>query len=391
MVLFNNKNECCGCSACSSVCPESAIQMLPDKEGFLYPVIDSTRCINCGLCKKTCAFQNNNDSDKNPKNAEFYAVKHKNPDEILKSQSGGMFAVISDYILENNGIVYGAGFEDHFRVVHKIAINKEQRNEFRYSKYVQSDVNGTFSRVKKDLQNGHLVLYSGTPCQIAGLVAFLKDINTEKLFVCDIICYGVPSPFIWRDYLKYIEKRYQDKVVEVYFRDKHIGWSSYCESFVFSKSKKKISRNTYTGLYFGNLMIRPSCSICKFTKLQRPSDMTIGDYWGVERISADFNSGNSGVSLVIVNTDNGKKLFDVVKSKIDYLESNAKNCSQPRLEHPTEFSVARNEFWNDYYKHGFIYIGKKYGDLGFKSFIIIKINKIKRFLLPIMSIKKTIA
>jgi coenzyme F420-reducing hydrogenase beta subunit len=358
MALFNNKEECCGCSACKSICPKAAILMVPDEEGFLYPTIDKSKCIDCGKCADVCAFRNGYCTANNFEEPLVYAVRHKDVHEIETSRSGAMFIALSDYILQNNGIVYGVGYIDHFRVVHKRATTKKERNEFKGSKYVQSDINNTFEHVKEDLRNGLTVLFSGTPCQTAGLYSYLRNNNTEMLFVCDIVCHGAPSPFIWRDYLSYIEKKYRDKVIATEFRDKSFGWVSHIESFDLEKSKKKITSRTFADLFYKHVMLRPSCGVCKYTNFKRPSDATLADYWGWEKISSDFNADDKGVSLVLLNTQKGKEFFEKVKEDVDYLESCIGKCMQPNLQQPSKISALRTGFWKNYKKYGFLYVKK---------------------------------
>ena len=228
------KSECCGCTACVSICPHDAIIMQPDALGFLYPKIDEMKCVGCGLCEKVCAFNENYDASKNLDAPIAYAARHKNIQEVETSRSGAAFIAISDYILESGGVVYGAGYAEHFRVIHKRATTKEERNEFKGSKYVQSDLNTVFRQVKKDLQNGLLVLFSGTPCQTAGLNSFIGKRLRENLILVDIVCHGVPGPFLWRDYLTFLEKKHGSSICWVSFRDKQkYGWAAHHETFKF--------------------------------------------------------------------------------------------------------------------------------------------------------------
>lgn len=212
MIQITDKSQCCGCTACASICTHNAITMKPDTMGFLYPVVDLNKCINCGLCDKVCTFNDNYDKSLNLQNPKAYAARHKNLSELRYSRSGAAFIAISDEIIQNGGVVYGAGYTDHFRVVHKRATTKEERNEFKGSKYVQSDLTGIFRQVRKDLQNDLTVLFSGTPCQTAALNRFVGIKLRKKLILVDIICHSVPSPFIWQDYLTYIEKSISQKL-----------------------------------------------------------------------------------------------------------------------------------------------------------------------------------
>lgn len=240
MINIKNPADCCGCTACASICAHNAITMKPDVMGFLYPKVDKNKCTDCGLCEKVCAFHENYDKSLNLPLPVAYAARHKDMKEVETSRSGATFIAISDYIIENGGIVYGAGYTDHFRVIHKRAVTKEERNEFKGSKYVQSDLNGVFRQVKEDLRNGKIVLFSGTPCQTAGLHSFVGNKLRENLFLVDIICHGVPSPFIWRDYLIYLENKYGSKICYVNFRDKGMfGWKAHKETFKFVKGGGK--------------------------------------------------------------------------------------------------------------------------------------------------------
>lgn len=226
--------NCSGCTACASVCAFNAIEMKPDALGFLYPIVDLKRCRNCGACERVCAFNDHYDDRLNLEKPIAFGARHKDINEIEKSRSGAAFVAISDYVLSFGGVVYGAGFTDHFRVVHKRAITKHERDEFRGSKYVQSDLTGVFRDVKKDLQKGKFVLFTGTPCQTAGLNSYVGDRLRRNLLLVDIICHGVPSPFIWRDYLDYLERKYKRKIIRVDFRDKRqFGWAAHYETFVF--------------------------------------------------------------------------------------------------------------------------------------------------------------
>ena len=236
MINLKEKSDCCGCTACSCVCTHNAITMKPDGMGFLYPEVDTSKCVECGLCEKVCAFNPDYDRSLNFPMPEAYAARHKNMDEVMKSRSGAAFVAISDYVLDMGGVVYGAGYKDHFRVAHKRATSKQERDEFRGSKYVQSDLTGIFRQVKDDLQHGIMVLFSGTPCQTSGLHNYVGKKLRTNLVLVDIVCHGVPGPYIWRDYLQYLEKKRGDKISVVNFRDKEkFGWKAHIETFEFSR------------------------------------------------------------------------------------------------------------------------------------------------------------
>ena len=371
IILFHKKEDCCGCTACANICPQSAIKMRPDGLGFLYPVIDEAKCIKCGLCIKVCSFNKNYDKSLNLQVPDVYAIQHKSKKEIEKSQSGAAFIVFSDYILNNDGIVYGVGYTEHFKVVHKRAKNKAERDEFRGSKYVQSDLNFILKKVKKDLKENKYVLFTGTPCQTAALRSYLlqSKVNTEKLFVIDLVCHGVPSPQLWNDYLVYLERKNKAKITKVNFRDKKFGWASHRESFQFN--------DTYTYLFYQHIMLRKSCGNCYFANLQRPSDITIGDYWGIEKIRPELRKENKGVSLVLINTEKGKKLFNEVKMNINYINTDINDCLQPNLKKPTTLHPKCEFFEKDYINYGFEYVKKRYSDNLFKYIFKLYLNIFK--------------
>ena len=379
MINITDKSKCCGCTACACICPQKAITMFPDGMGFLYPVVDYDKCTNCGLCEKVCAFNPDYNRDNNFEQPDVYAVRHKDIAEVETSRSGAVFIALSDWIIENGGVVYGAGYERYFRVVHKRATNKQERNEFKGSKYVQSDLNDVFLQIRGDLKRGIKVLFSGTPCQTSGLLSFLKTVRQDvsNLFVVDLVCHGVPSPYVWRDYLKYIENKYNDKIVSVNFRDKsRIGWTAHKESFVLS-SGKCICRSTYTDLFYKHLMFRHSCGVCHFTNFQHPSDVTIADFWGWQNVDNEINSDDKGVSLLLINTNKGKILFNDIAGRIYYIKTDQQHCLQPNLQHPSVISLQRNDFEKDYISKSFVYCAKKYGNIGMVFILKEFLSKVK--------------
>lgn len=236
MIQLTDKSQCCGCTACASICGHNAITMQPDGMGFLYPVVDKDKCVECGMCERVCAFNDHYDTSQNLPEPDAYAARNKDMHEVETSRSGAAFIAISDWVLEHGGVVYGAGYADHFRVVHKRATTKEERDEFKGSKYVQSDLRGVFRQVKKDLRDGMIVLFSGTPCQTAGLNSYVGKRLRENLYLVDIVCHGVPGPYLWRDYLAYLEKKQGSEICWVNFRDKEkYGWAAHHETFKFVK------------------------------------------------------------------------------------------------------------------------------------------------------------
>lgn len=364
MIQITDKSQCCGCTACASICAHDAITMQPDVLGFLYPVVDKNKCVDCGLCEKVCAFNDHYDTSFNLPQPDAYAARHKDMKEVETSRSGAAFIAISDYVLENGGVVYGAGYTDHFRVIHKRAVTKEERDEFKGSKYVQSDLNHVFRQIKKDLKGGLTVLFSGTPCQTAGLNAYIGKKQLENLILVDIVCHGVPGPYLWRDYIAYLEKKQNDKVCWVNFRDKQkFGWRAHRETFKFVKCDDEI-KFAYT--FYNHIMFRYSCNVCPYTNTKRPSDITIADFWGWEKTDSEINKDDKGVSLVLVNTEKGKEIFDTVKNSMLVIPAKLKDCLQTHLRKPCDTHPKRIEFEKYYAKYGFERTFKKYALIGWK-------------------------
>lgn len=353
MIKIKSPADCCGCTACSSICSHNAISMEPDTLGFLYPKIDESKCVECGLCEKVCQFNDNYDRSLNLSEPIAYAARHKDTSEVMKSRSGAAFVAISDYVLEQGGVVYGAGYRDHFRVAHKRAVTKEERDEFRGSKYVQSDLTGVFRQVKDDLKNGLMVLFSGTPCQTAGLNSYIANKLRENLILVDIVCHGVPSPFIWRDYINQIEKETDKNIVKVDFREKMInGWKAHKEFFMFDDNSS-LTKTLWTDMFYRHIMFRHSCEVCHYTNTERPSDITLADYWGWEKNVPDFNNDDRGISLVLLNTNKGVSIFSGCKN-LDTIPVNLKNSLQPNLQRPSVINPLRLSFENYYKRNGYL-------------------------------------
>lgn len=378
-INISDKINCCGCTACASICPKNCIELKPDELGFKYPNVDTELCVECGLCEKVCPFINVKDRADSYEKPYVYATRVKDETQLCKSQSGGAFYAFSEEFLDDAGVVYGACFDENLKVQHIRVTTKEEREKLRFSKYVQSDVEGIFASVKNDLKNGLKVLFVGTPCQVSGLKSYIGKKYAENLTVIDLVCHAVPSPKVWADYVNYIEKKYNSKITSALLRDKKFGWSKCYETFKLSSSKI-LTRRTYDDLYFSLYTVRESCSNCKFTNLNRAGDITIGDFWGWNKKRTEFND-DKGVSLVLLNTPKGKSLFERVKKNIYFMESDTTECLQPQLCYPIVLNSRRNEFIADYKNHGFEYVGKKYADLGLKSNIIKFLRKIKRRIL----------
>lgn len=376
MIHIQNPKDCCGCTACASICAHDAITMEPDALGFLYPKVDESKCIDCGLCEKVCQFNDHYDTSLNLPQPDVYGARHKNLQEVETSRSGAAFIAISDWILAHDGVVYGVGYTDHFRVVHKRATTKEERNEFKGSKYVQSDLTDVFRQVKKDLKEGRIVLFSGTPCQTSGINAYVGRRLRENLYLVDIICHGVPSPYVWRDFIAYLEKEQGDEIVWVNFRDKQqFGWAAHHETFKF---KNKREKTWFPKTFYQYIMFRHSCGNCHFCNTKRPSDITIADFWRWEKTDPVFNKDDKGVSLLLINTDKGRILWNLIKSDMDYFPAELQKVMQKNLHNPSKIHPKRMKFEMDYAKKGFEYVyHHHYYD---KSFIMRIYTKLKNII-----------
>ena len=323
-----SKKSCCGCSACVQKCPKNAIKMVEDEEGFFYPVIDKRKCINCGLCQKVCPainFKSNID-------AGFpvaYAVKNKDNNDLIHSSSGGMFSVLAKMVLQNNGVVYGAAYDKNNKVIHIGIDSEKELKKLQGSKYVQSDINNSYINVERNLKSGKLVLFTGTPCQIKGLKNFLIR-DYDNLITCDLVCHGVPSQKLFAKYIDYLEKKYKRKIKSYNFRSKERnGWGLTAKVVFKNKTFKFI--NSDFDPYYSNFLncntYRLSCYNCEFACLNRTSDITLADYWGVLQFHSDFYS-KDGVSLVLINSKKGKDIFNKVKDKIEYIDTDISNAIQ---------------------------------------------------------------
>lgn len=358
MIRIADRKQCCGCSACASICPVDAIEMAPDGMGFRYPIVDQDKCIECGRCEVVCAFNDRYDRSLNLDAPITYAARAGDSTELAGSQSGGVSYLLMKRALQTGGVVYGAGFADHFRVAHKRADDLEQVQEFRLSKYVQSDMEQIFRQVLADLKSCRNVLFTGTPCQTAGLHAFVGPKYREGLWLQDIICHGVPAPHVWRDYLSFRERKAGRAATGLFFRDPACGWHTHRETLRFGKAK--VTSEDYSGLYHRRLMSRPSCGVCPYTNLHRPSDLTCGDCWGIESVDKDFAGDGLAASLILVNTRKGENLFSQVLPEMQVLPVDIGRLLQPNLCRPTSPASESEAFEREYIDEGFEFIRKKY-------------------------------
>lgn len=351
--------KCYGCSACFNICPTKCISMKPNKRGFLEPVIDENKCINCGACIKICPRMK--DYLTKLKSApKTYILKHNNENTRNLSTSGGFFSGVADYFIKNNGVIYGCIVNENLNIIH--VRTQKDYSKMRGSKYVQSDLNSVFSVLKKDLLDNKLVLFTGSPCQCAGLKSYLGK-DYENLYMIDFICHGPQSPLIWADYIDYLTQK-NGKIKDYHFRSKLNGWHKHTEEIEYESGvieHDTIDSGINKELFHLGLSLREACYDCQFTSLNRLGDITMGDAWGIDKIKPDFDD-NLGTSLVLINNEKGRKLFDDIKENFTYEEQNIDDyiVYNPRLNSSRPNSSKRNKFWKVYEKKGFIGIIKKY-------------------------------
>lgn len=362
MDLVREKGDCCGCRTCEKVCPEGAVTMEEDACGFLYPKIDPERCIDCGLCLKKCAFQSGHQKRKEFEPFYAYGARHKDEKVYMESRSGGAFTALSDQILARSGAVYGAAFDTEkgaFYVRHQGTETQEGRDRFRGSKYVQSDLGDVFPEIKKRLDDGQTVLFTGTGCQVGALYAYLpKEYGT--LYTIDLVCYGVPSPKLWADFLRMREREKKGRVESADFRDKKkCGWKAHRETVVING--KHYTTRIHTKLFYGD-DIRPSCFKCIYANKERVGDITLADFWGHEKVIPDMWDDDKGVSLVLVNTSRGKELWEASKDEVEHVDVTGHPFRHSRMRAPMKKKESYDAFWEDYEREGFVYCAQKYAD-----------------------------
>lgn len=382
MIQIIDKKRCCGCSACKSICPTKCITMQEDHEGFLYPVINKVDCLDCGLCERVCPCLNQGRGNIPRKT---YAIV--NPDEEIrgKSSSGGLFSLLAEQIIQEGGIVFGARFDDNWEVMHDYTDTINGLMVFRGSKYVQSRISGAFCKVRSFLKSGRKVLFTGTPCQIAGLKNFLQR-EYDNLLTVDIVCHGVPSPLVWREYFHELMTHPQDlvkkntnlsslngmnEVTGVAFRDKQTGWKNYGfsiwgklankggkHSALSSKNtEREIFRecaadNLFMRLFLKDLCLRPSCYCCPAKKGKSNCDITLGDFWGIG-LSYPSLDDNRGTSLALVYSDKGNEAILRLNSKLTQTNYQLALASNLSIEKSPRKSKYVNEFWNRFHENKF--------------------------------------
>ena len=352
MINIIDKAKCCGCAACQQICPRTCITMTEDEQGFLYPSVDKESCIDCGLCERICPVLNPYDAPEDL--PDSYAGRVD--DEVLRdnSSSGGVFTVLATDIINKGGCVFGACFNNDWTVSHKCISNIDEIYKLRGSKYVQSRIGSSFKEVKSFLKEGKWVLFSGTPCQIAGLNHYLgKDYPT--LITVDIVCHSVPSPLVWAKYLSSlitVRNSSTNSKISVTFRNKEHGWHSY--GLLIKRDTGVIVNesswsNNYMQGFLQDLYTRPSCAACPARQYRSHSDIMLADYWGVEKYHPDWDD-NKGLSLILIKTEKARILFDSIAKdlslfeQIPYIEVEDRGLHAPIMENTAPHPL-RSYFW----------------------------------------------
>ena len=363
MIKIVEKSNCSGCYSCVQICPKNAIDMISDDEGFWYPEVDFIKCVNCGACEKACPII----TPHIPAHDEpiaAYAAMHAKDSIRLKSSSGGVFSALATYILNQGGVVFGACFDEDFNVVHKFIESHDELNQLQGSKYVQSKIDNTYRKAEFFLKQEKLVLFSGTPCQVEGLLSYLRK-PYNNLITQDLICHGVPSPTVWQKYIKYRQSVLNyEELQKISFRSKITGWKRYSVHFEFKngmKYQEMHDKDPMMQVFLKNLCLRPSCYNCSFKAKSRRSDITLADFWGMKNILPDWDD-DKGTSLVIIHSDKGHKLFQKITDSITFteVEPNAAISYNSAMIKSVKLPKKRKAFFNKISSDNFIKVQKKY-------------------------------
>jgi acetyltransferase-like isoleucine patch superfamily enzyme/coenzyme F420-reducing hydrogenase beta subunit len=366
MIQITDKKDCCGCNACADICTHDAIQFTTDVEGFWYPEIDKEKCANCGLCEKVCPVIHATELKKNDLEQSIcYAAEHKNLEVVFDSTSGGAFSALADIMYKEKGYVGGAVFNDEFSIRHYISNDKKDLPKLRSSKYAQSNLSGFYKEVKQILVNGEKVLVCGCPCQMTALRAFLQN-DYDNLIIADFVCRGINSPKVFRKYLDTFEERYGSPIVYSKAKSKEYGWRSLTHKAVLANGKSYYETkdvNYFTkGYLHTNVYCRPSCYECRFKGFPRIADVTLADYWGIEKIDKTMDK-DLGTSLVMINSRKGQAYFEKVKQRINYIQTPFDSILQGNLALTKPLPpplVDRTQFFMDLDEMTFSKVAEKY-------------------------------
>lgn len=388
-----DENMCTGCGACKNLCPVHCINIKENGEGFLFPEIDEEKCIHCNKCYDSCPSNVFNVKNFDFDRVETYFFTNEDKTILRESSSGGAFSILAGNVIKSKGVVFGAIYDKSYNVVHEYATNYDELNLMRGSKYVESNTTDTYEKAKKFLKEGKIVLFTGTPCQIAGLYSVLEGKKYDNLYTIDILCHGVPSAKLFREYISTLEKKY-GKIINYSFRDKEKwGWGNWGSFIYLNKNNKQIKKSFvvandyFYSLFFKECIFRESCYKCKYAQVPRIGDLTIGDCWGIEEMNSNADLEN-GVSLILINSKKGKKLISdsISKESLKLLNLSEVIKYNQTIIKPTNRPNTRNDFYKDFEKYGFEETASKYCKLRYFFPIILRYvprnlkNKIKKLL-----------
>lgn len=376
ITLFENEENCCGCGACMASCPKTAITMQENEYGFLYPVVDEKKCIHCFVCKEVCDYQTQ--SVKRRRCTKVVAAVANREDDLLKSASGGVFSSVARAFIKDGGVVVGCALINRNGVLcpeHIVVDSEEELYLLQGSKYVQSSMNkAVFTEIKKHLKTGRSVLFSGTPCQVAALRKYTKD-HFENLYTMDIICHGVPSAKMFRDYLEELGNRKKGVISDFKFRDKSAGWGMKGSYVLKKHNGKKVKKvfpsqlSSYFQYFLNSYTYRTNCYTCKYACGERVGDITIGDFWGIGLVHPEYlkaNGGNydekKGISCVLINSVQGNRFIEKYAQQLDTeisdWDSVAKKNAQ--LNQPSKRTDGWDKIMNLYREKGYAAVDRYY-------------------------------
>ncbi len=353
MIQITDKEKCCGCTACYSICPKKCIEMKPDEEGFLYPVVNTDQCVGCGACDKVCPVQNTTvktDSEK-----KSYIARAREEEIVLTSSSGGLFTPIANYVLNQNGVICGATFDDDFDVVHKCLDSSSRQDElkkYRGSKYVQSYMGDNYKLIREELINNKLVCFSGTPCQVAGLKKYLNK-EYDNLLTVDLVCHGTPSPKVWTKYLEYQKNKHKASVEDISFRNKTFGYHSGTMRISFDNGKNYYGSARVDFMlkaFFKGISSRPCCYTCAFKNTHHVSDLTIYDCWHPHDLVQGLIDDDKGYTNVIVQSTKGEELLRRLQDRLVIYEVDTQKAIQldgVMINNSAKKHIHRDQFFND--------------------------------------------
>lgn len=354
------KSECTGCGVCKAVCKKEAIELKENSEGFIEPKIEEDRCVSCSQCEKHCPILNETEScglRESEFNQTIYAACCLDPDIVKASSSGGIFYTIANYFISNGGVVYGAAWTQDLKVVHIRVDNTQELHKLLKSKYVQSNLNGVYSKIKKDLEQGYQVLFSGTPCQVAAVKSYF-GLKRNNLFCIDIVCHGVPSQNLFDEYVRFFNDKY-GKIKQYSFREKIEIFGSY--GTIIRGEKKKYIRNwrelSYSYLFMNGYISRESCYTCKYSNEHREGDITLGDFWGVKEFHPRFDV-DKGASLVMVNTAQGNYILNQIKDSLLIEQSSFEKAAKynEQIKKPSTRPEEREYLLREWKSKGYRYL-----------------------------------